>query len=166
MPPKLTAQQAIDVAGDCIRQVTHSHRPLNLAEALVLYGIFTPQQAAAVRNNVVANGVIGVPRFNFSLNPTFLINLGSSSTLGQLVAVIRQNSVPNQPGLLLDAPESTGSENLALAAMHLAEAAAHFSKSTTKRKSRGKSKAGKGKKAAKKSSAAKTSRKKRSGKEK
>ena len=142
MPQKLTAQQAIDVAGDCVRQVTGSARPLNLGEQLLLYGVFTAQQAAAIRHNVVANGVIGVPRFNFSLDPTFLITLGSGNTLGQLVAVIRQNSVPNAPGLLLEAPSGNESEHFAIAAMHFAEAAARFakysSKKTRKPKAKGK----------------------------
>jgi hypothetical protein len=147
MPKNLTAQQAIDVAGDCVRQVTHSNRPLNLSEQLLLYGVFTVQQVAAVRHNVVANGTIGVPRFNFSLDPTFLITLGSGTSLGQLVGVIRQNSVPNQEGLVLGGGKATASEHLAIAALHLGEAAASFAASTSKRK-----KAGKRKKAAKKSS--------------
>jgi len=133
MPQKLTAQQAIDVAGDCVRQVTGSTRPLNLGEQLLLYGVFTPQQAAAVRHNVVANGVIGVQRFNFSLDPTFLITLGSGNTMGQLVAVIRQNSVPNAPGLLLEAAGGNESEQFAITAMHFAEAAAIFAASSSKK---------------------------------
>src|SRR2546423_14899662 len=124
MPQKLTAQQAIDIAGDCVRQVTGSTRPLNLGEQLLLYGVFTPQQTAAVRHNVVANGVIGVPHFNFSLDPTFLITLGSGNTLGQLVGVIRQNSVPNKPGLVLGGSKLTESEHFAIAATRFAEAAA------------------------------------------
>lgn len=134
MANRLTAQQAIDVAGDCVRQVTHSSRPLNLGEQLVLFGVFSQQQAAAVRHNVVANGVIGVPRFNFSLDPTFLITLGGSTTLGQLVGVIRQNSVPNQPGLVLGLKEPTDSSHVAFAAMHLAEAAASLARLTFKQK--------------------------------
>jgi hypothetical protein len=148
MPQKLTAQQSVDVAGDCVRQVTHSHRPLNLAEQLVLYGVFTPQQSAAVRNNVVANGMIGVHRFNFSLDPQFLITLSGGWTMGQLATVIRQSSVPNQPGLVLAAPAPTGPEHFALAAMHLAEAASSFAGSAGKRGGSKKS----GKKNAKKSS--------------
>ena len=123
MPNKLTAQQAIDVAGDCVRQVTGSGRPLNLGEQLLLYGIFTQQQAAAVRHNVCANGVIGVQRFNFSLDPTFLITLSGSTMLGQLVNTIRQNSVPNQPGLAFGGQGASEPERFAVAAKNFAEAA-------------------------------------------
>jgi hypothetical protein len=137
MPKKLTAQQSIDIAGDCVRQVTHSHRPLNLADQLLLYGVFTQQQTAAVRNNVVANGVIGVPRFNFSLDPTFLITLSSSTTLGQLVGTIRQNSVPNQAGLVLGMQGLNDSEHFAVASMHLAAAAESLSASASKSKQGG-----------------------------
>src|SRR5215212_7316184 len=96
MPQKLTAQQSLMITSDCVRQVTGSTRPLNPIEALVMYGVNSAQQASAVRHNVVANGSIGVPRFNFSLHPGFLITLSGSTTIGQLAATIRQNSIPNQ----------------------------------------------------------------------
>lgn len=97
MAQKLTAQQSMMITGDCVRQVTGSTRPLNPIEPLVMYGVNSTQQAAAVRHNVVANGSIGVPRFNFSLHPGFLATLSGSWTIGQLAATIRDNSVPNQP---------------------------------------------------------------------
>lgn len=51
-----------------------------------MYGVNSAQQAAAVRHNVVANGSIGVPQFDFSLHPGFLVALGGSWTIGQLAA--------------------------------------------------------------------------------
>jgi hypothetical protein len=153
MPNKLTAQQAIDVAGDCVRQVTGSGRPLNLGEQLLLYGIFTQQQAAAVRHNVCANGVIGVQRFNFSLDPTFLITLSGSTTLGQLVNTIRQNSVPNQPGLAFGGQGASEPERFAVAARNFAEAAANFAEAAGTRRAPSKKSSKKGaKKSSKKGS--------------
>jgi hypothetical protein len=131
MPQKLTAQQSLMITGDCIRQVTGSTRPLNPIEALVMYGVNSAQQASAVRHNVVANGSIGVPRFNFSLHPGFLITLSGSWTIGQLAGTIRQNSIPNQQvDASFAAPAMSEAETLAAAAAKFAEASALFAEAT------------------------------------
>jgi hypothetical protein len=132
MPQKLTAQQSLMITGDCVRQVTGSTRPLNPIEPLVLYGVNSPQQASAVRHNIVANGSIGVPRFNFSLHPGFLATLSGSTTIGQLATIIRQNSVPNQPVMAFAAPEMTEAERLAAASAKFAEASALFAESAAR----------------------------------
>ena len=107
MANKLTAQQSITVAGDSVRQVTGSTRPINLAEQLLLYGIFNNQQSAAVRRNVAEDAAIGVQRFNFSIDPTFLTFVGSGTTMGQLSSVIRQRAVPNQSVLSVNLKPSS-----------------------------------------------------------
>jgi hypothetical protein len=127
MPQKLTAQQSLIITSDCIRQVTGSTRPLNPIEALVMYGVNSAQQAAAVRHNVVANGSIGVARFNFSLHPGFLINLSGSWTIGQMAGVIRQNSIPNDAVAdSFAAPTMNKAETLSAAAAKFAEASSLF----------------------------------------
>ena len=131
MPQRLTAQQSLMVTGDCVRQVTGSTRPLNPTEALVMYGVNSAQQASAVRHNVVANGSIGVPRFNFSLHPGFLITLSGSWTIRQLATTIRQNSIPNQQVAASFAPPvMTEAETLAAAAAKFAEASALFAEAS------------------------------------
>src|SRR6266850_4639757 len=126
MPAKLTAQQSVMITGDCIRQVTHSTRPLNPVEPLVMYGVNSAQQAAAVRYNVVANGSIGVPRFNFSLHPSFLATLSGSWTIRQLASTIRDNSIPNQPDMNFAPSVATETEKLIAASAKFAEASALF----------------------------------------
>lgn len=123
MSEKLNALQAMLVANDCVRQVTHSNRPLNPSEQLLLYGVNTPQQTAAIRHNVVANGSIGVQRFNFSLHPGFLATLNKSWTFKQLAGVIRQNSVPNTERMLFAQPEFSDIEKVAATSAKFAEAA-------------------------------------------
>ena len=131
MPQRLTAQQSLMITGDCIRQVTGSTRPLNPIEPLVMYGVNSAQQASAVRHNVVANGSIGVPRFNFSLHPGFLATLSGSWTIRQLATTIRQNSIPNQQvAASFAAPVRTEAETLAAAAAKFAEASALFAEAT------------------------------------
>ena len=154
MPQRLTAQQSLMITGDCVRQVTGSTRPLNPTEALVMYGVNSAQQAAAVRHNVVANGSIGVPRFNFSLHPGFLITLSGSTTIGQLAATIRQNSIPNQQvAASFAAPSMSKAETFAAASAKFAEASALFAEATGGNIAKGKKAAKKkvSKKAAKKS---------------
>jgi hypothetical protein len=115
-----------------------------------MYGVNSAQQASAVRHNVVANGSIGVPRFNFSLHPGFLAMLSGSTTIGQLAATIRQNSIPNQEvAASFAAPVMTEAETLAVAAAKFAEASALFSE-LTGGGAVGKKRAAKQKKAAKK----------------
>ena len=126
MPSKLTAQQSVMITGDCIRQVTHSTRPLSPGEPLVMYGVNSPQQASAVRHNVVANGSIGVPRFNFSLHPGFLATLNGGWTIAQLATTIRTNSIPNQPAMNFTAPVATAPQKLMAASTKFAEASALF----------------------------------------
>jgi hypothetical protein len=131
MPQKLTAAQSLTITGDCVRQVTGSTRPLNPAEALVMYGVNSAQQAAAVRHNVVANGSIGVPRFNFSLHPGFLITLSGSTTIGQLADTIRQNSIPNaQVAASFAPPKLNKAETFSAAAARFAEASALFAEAS------------------------------------
>lgn len=152
MPQRLTAQQSLMITGDCVRQVTGSTRPLNPTEALVMYGVNSAQQASAVRHNVVANGSIGVPRFNFSLHPGFLITLSGSWTIRQLATTIRQNSVPNQDGAASFAPPAlTGAEALAAAAARFAEASALFVEAVAKPPATSRKAAKKAAKAARKS---------------
>ncbi|HEX5701713.1 MAG TPA: hypothetical protein VFX97_00680 [Pyrinomonadaceae bacterium] len=126
MPAKLTAQQSLMITGDCIRAVTGSTRPLNPIEPLVMYGVNSAQQASAVRHNVVANGSIGVPRFNFSLHPGFLATLSGSWTIRQLATTIRDNSVPNEPAMNFVAPPANSAEKLMAASAKFAEASALF----------------------------------------
>lgn len=123
MSESLTALQAMQVAIDCVRQVTHSSRPLNPSEQLALYGVNTAQQTSAIRHNVVANGVIGVQRFNFSLNPAFLATLNKAWTFKQLAGVIRQNSIPNTRNLLFARTQDSDAEKIAAASAKFAEAA-------------------------------------------
>lgn len=97
-----------------------------------MYGVNSAQQASAVRHNVVANGSIGVPRFNFSLHPGFLATLSGSWTIRQLATTIRQNSIPNeQVAASFAAPAMTEAETLAAAAAKFAEASALFAELTS-----------------------------------
>ena len=131
MAQKLTANQSLMITSDCVRQVTRSTRPLNPTEALVMYGLNSAQQASAVRHNVVANGSIGVARFNFSLHPGFLITLSGSWTIGQLASTIRQNSIPNeQVAASFAAPVMSEAEMFAAAAARFSEASALFAEAT------------------------------------
>lgn len=127
MSEKLDALQSMLIANDCVRQVTRSNRPLNPSEQLLLYGVNTPQQAAAIRHNVVANGSIGVQRFNFSLHPGFLATLNKSWTFKQLAGIIRQNSIPNTERMLFAKPEFSDIEKVAAASAKFAEAAEFLS---------------------------------------
>jgi hypothetical protein len=146
MPQKLTAQQSMMITGDCIRQVTHSTRPLNPIEPLVMYGVNSAQQASAVRYNVVANGSIGVPRFDFSLHPGFLATLSGSWTISQLAATIRGNSIPNHPAMDFAAPRATGADKLVAASAKFAEASALFAEATAGANRKSPKKPAKGKK--------------------
>lgn len=156
MPVKLTAGQSTKITSDCVRQVSGSTRPFNPAETLQMFGINFTQQITAVRTNIVSSGSIGVPAFNFSLNPGFLATLNNQWLMGQLSDVIRNNSVPTQPRLAI-AAGGVGGVPLAGAGRGGAAKKAGAKKAGAKKA--GAKKAG-AKKSAKKSSGAKKTSKK------
>ena len=91
---RLSAGQCLTISSDCVFDETGNPQPVDPSRSLNSYGINTSEQASGVRRRVVASPTLGVPRFNFQIDPNALKDLSGSWTLGQLSDRIQDTAVP------------------------------------------------------------------------
>lgn len=100
MATKLTAGQSLQITSACIRQITHSTRPLNQSEELKKYNVNTTQQISAIRSLIVTDTDIGVPHYTdtasgarFRIDANSLKDMSKDWTILGLATIIRSDSV-------------------------------------------------------------------------